>query len=68
MEEEEELERVFVAADDFEESDASDIEDMSCDALQMKKAAVPGPSSKKQLKRKPKKHVEIEYEMEMETV
>ena len=26
MEEEEELDRVFVAADDFEESDASDIE------------------------------------------
>jgi len=67
MEEEEEtLDRVFVSAEDFEESDTSDIEEISSKVTSKSKSKKQGSSERKDKSKH--EHLEIEYEMELERI
>lgn len=64
QEDEETLERVFIAADEFEESDVSDIEDMKEEEnTEVETIPVKKPRITRQ-----REKVEVEYEVETETV
>jgi len=72
-EEEENLDRVFVSAQDFEESDTSDIEEIASKVTSKspsssKSKSKPKPGSSKRKDKSNHEHLEIEYEMETERI